>query len=75
MTSHMKIGVEMRTYQKMASKLEKNHMGEIAVIYHNKIVTIGRTIDTALKKAEKKYPKKVFFVRKIGKNPEAIFIL
>jgi hypothetical protein len=72
----MKIGkIEMKTYNKSSHELERNHLGKVVAITDGKIAAIGKDINSTLKLAEKRYPRKTFYVRKIGKNPEAIFIL
>jgi hypothetical protein len=42
---------------------------------NKELVAIGDTIDQALKAAEKKYPEKTFYFRRIGKNPTCGYIL
>lgn len=58
-----------RIYQRAREELEIRHLGKVAAICDAGVAGIGDTIDEALDEALKRYPDKVFYVRKIGPCP------
>jgi len=62
-------------YQENREYLEREYIGKIVAFCGKELVAIGDTIDQALKEAEKKYPEKIFYFRRIGKNPTCGYIL
>lgn len=65
---------ELKAYEKMKDKLEREYFGQFVVLRDKKIIAKGKTLDIALKKAERKYPNKVFFVKKVGSYPASVMI-
>ena len=62
-------------YQENKENLEREYLGKIVAFCEKELVAIGDTIDQTLKAAEKKYPEKTFYFRRIGKNPTCGYIL
>ena len=52
-------------YQENKENLEREYLGKIVAFCEKELVAIGDTIDQALKAAEKKYPEKTFYFRRI----------
>ena len=55
-------------YKKHNASLETRYAGKLVALYENGVAAVDDTIDAVLEKAEKSFPHKVFYVRKIGKN-------
>lgn len=56
-------------YQNNKEMLEKKYFGKIIALCEEGVAGIGNTIDETLEEAEKNYPDKVFYLRRIGPNP------
>lgn len=56
-------------YQKNKEMLEKKYFGKIIALCEDGVAGIGDTIDETLEKAEKNYPKGIFYLRRVGPNP------
>ncbi len=60
-----------QVYQRNKQTLESKYEGKIVALYDEGVAAIGTTIDEASKAAEKKFPGKIFYVRRIGKYSAA----
>ena len=61
-------------YKEHKIELENKHLGKIVVLYEDGVATIGSDIDNALDEAHTKFPNKVFYVRRIGKQSAAAML-
>jgi hypothetical protein len=62
-------------YQKNRDMLEREHYGRLVALYEDGVAGIADTTDEVFKRAEEKFPDKIFYVRRIGKNPAAEYLL
>lgn len=61
-------------YKRNRNRLEREHYGRLVALYEEGVVSIADTVDEAFKTAEKKYPDKIFYVRRIGKFSAAEYL-
>jgi len=65
-----------KVYEENRGKLEKVYSGKVVAIEieSRKIAGVGESVDEAYRAAIKKYPKKQFYFRKVGKERAAGYL-
>lgn len=58
-------------YKRNKDSLEQKHYGKLVALYEDGVAGIGGTVDEAFKKAEKDFPNRIFYVRRVGKYSAA----
>ena len=61
-------------YGKNRDPLEREHKGRIVALYEDGVAAVGTSIDEACKLAEKRFPNRIFYVRRIGKYSAAAIL-
>ncbi|MCP8317066.1 MAG: hypothetical protein H3Z51_09450 [archaeon] len=61
-------------YQKNKEEFEKQYLGKLVALYEGGIAAVGEDIDKVLESATSKYPDKIFYVRRVGKNPASAIL-
>jgi peptide subunit release factor RF-3 len=60
-----------QVYRRNKQNLESKYEGKMVALYEEGVAAIGTSIDEVSKAAEKKFPDKIFYVRRIGKYSAA----
>ena len=68
------VGKCEQVYKEHETELESKHLGKIVALYEDGVAAIGSDIDNALNEAHTKFPNKVFYVRRIGKQSAAAIL-
>jgi|GEM_PF-2885564 len=63
-----------KVYKEHKTELESKHLGKIVALYEDGVASVGGDIDDALYEAHAKFPNKVFYVRRIGKQSAAAIL-
>jgi len=60
-----------RVYELNREALERNYMGKVVALCEKGVAGMGDSIEEAYKNAKKKYPRDVFYFRRVGPCPAA----
>jgi len=55
-----------RVYESSKEFLERDYMGKVVALCEKGVAGIGDSVEEAYKKAREKYPKEVFYFRRVG---------
>ncbi|MGQ9469660.1 MAG: DUF5678 domain-containing protein [Nitrososphaerales archaeon] len=64
-----------RVYELNKEALEREYMGKIVALCEKGVAGVGDTLEEVYKEARRKYPKEVFYFRRVGPCPAGYLFL
>jgi len=63
-----------RVYELNKEILEKEYMGKIVALCEKGVAGIGDSLDEVYKKSRERYPKEIFYIRRVGPCPAVTYM-